>query len=241
MANIADLGRRLFLKPVASDGAASASAKPVNDGPSVYASAQRAWNDIYGSAVNEKKFWRAAALVLAAALLVDKGIGAFRAQELPFKPYVVQFNGDHHVVADQLGDTIDDRMRRYALRTFVEAARTVTNDKALQQRAVRTALAMVPAQSRCLGTINEMIQARNRGGASEVTVSVSRVNAVRETDSSWSLEWREVTRGATGRVSAETSWRASIAATDGTVRSQDAAMLNPFGIFITDCDWQERR
>ncbi len=183
-------------------------------------------------------------LLAAALLLIDLGATAaliyFRA---------VHTQRVHVVEVDHLGnvrghgpprpfDTHDERIVRAQLRAWIELARTVTVDEALQRRFVDHATARTAGLARA--ALNEML-----GGArnpflvrQRETVEVDDVTALPVAGiDSWELQWTERRRAAvTGAARRQERWRALVTFTWRAPDHEEIA-ANPLGFQVETITW----
>ncbi len=203
-----------------------------------YQKAAQVWDERLGSARVQARNWRLACLAsLAIAGVLAAGLW-HTARRSTVVPYVVEVDafGAARAVGPMPGEhRPGDGQIAYHLAAFVENVRTVPIDPVVLRRNWLRAYAYVA--SRAAGRLGDYARSadpfRNVG---ERTVTVELTSAVRSSDTSFELRWREDEsfRGA----AAETRWyTALLSYVVQPPRDAAALRANPLGIYITDFHW----
>ncbi len=203
-----------------------------------YQKAAQVWDERLGSARVQARNWRLACLgSLAIAGVLAVGLW-HTAQRSTVIPYVVEVDalGAARAVGPVPGDhRPGDGQIAYHLAEFVESVRTVPIDPVVLRKNWMRAYAYVA--SRAAARLTDYARTadpfRNVG---ERTVTVEMSSAVRSSETSFELRWREDEsfRGGT----AETRWfTALVSYVVQPPRDAEALRANPLGIYITDFNW----
>ena len=77
---------------------------------------------------------------------------------------------------------------------------------------------------------------------SKETRIVKRINSILPvTDSTWSIEWEEITRGISdGEITKTAKYNAIITILNKDPETDRQRELNPFGIWIIDIEWEKK-
>lgn len=216
-------------------------ADAVNPPRDPYAAARGEFNEVWGSFVTQARNWRFIALMLGLVVILET-IGLVRvASQSKFIPYIVEV--DKFGAAQSVGfadhQHASDRIKRAYLVGFIRDVRRVTVDPIMQKEAVARTFAMVAEGSAAQQKVTEYFTATNpyRRGQTE-TVSTDVSEPLRISDQSWQISWKETTRDLTGKVLEERYWKATLAVAENPASSEEALLLNPAGLYVTDIDWR---
>jgi type IV secretory pathway TrbF-like protein len=206
-----------------------------------YDSARKGWNDRVENAESSMRAWRWAALgtgVLLAGALA--GLVA-AANQRPPRPLTVRVNTDgsaqvvgHAEIDFQPGPT----ELRYFLQHWLKLTREVPLDPVIVKSAWNEAYKFTTPQ-----TANKLnAYARQSGspmakvGVETVAVQVRAVIPV--TPTSYQARWTETTFSDQGQVKDTAQWTATFTIKVNAPTSDEVAMVNPLGLYITDFNWQ---
>jgi type IV secretion system protein VirB5 len=227
---------------------ASPPSPDVSKAENPYLAARRTWNEHVGEVVQSRQTWQlVGVLSLLIALAAVGGIAVIGAQS-KFQPYVVEVDklGQFRVVSVvERAIASDTRNLESAVQAFVENARLVTPDTALQRKAIFAVYAMLNPQDAAAAKMNEFLngtEALNpfRRAAREV-VSIDIDSVLRQTDATWQVDWVETTNDRQGApIGAPARYRALLtvyqAPPDPGV-TEEQFRRNPFGIYVRDYSW----
>jgi type IV secretion system protein VirB5 len=220
---------------------------PVGQRPSTppesshYDSARKGWNDRVEKAESGMRSWRWATLgtgVMLAGALV--GLIAV-ANRQPPKPLTVRVNTDGS--AQVVGPAVVDFQPgptelRYFLQHWLKLTRAVPLDPVIVKSAWNEAYTFTTPQ-----TANKLnAYARQPGspmskvGVETVAVQVRSVIPV--TPTSYQARWTETTFSEQGQIKDTAQWTATFTIKVNAPTTDDVAMVNPLGLYITDFNWQ---
>ena len=220
---------------------------PVGQRPSTppesihYDSARKGWNDRVEKAESGMRSWRWATLgtgvMLAGALA---GLIAV-ANRQPPKPLTVRVNtdGSAQVVGPSEVDFQPGPTElRYFLQHWLKLTRAVPLDPVIVKSAWNEAYTFTTPQ-----TANKLnAYARQPGspmskvGVETVAVQVRSVIPV--TPTSYQARWTETTFSEQGQIKDTAQWTATFTIKVNAPTTDDVAMVNPLGLYITDFNWQ---
>ncbi len=220
---------------------------PVGQRPSAppesrhYDSARKGWNDRVENAENSMRAWRWATLGTGMLLAGAVAGLVMAANQRPPKPLTVRVNTDGsaqvvgHAETDfQPGPT----ELRYFLQHWPKLTREVPLDPVIVKSAWNEAYTFTTPQ-----TANKLnAYARQPGspmakvGVETVAVQVRAVIPV--TPTSYQARWTETTYSDQGQVKDTAQWTATFTIKVNAPTSDEVAMVNPLGLYITDFNWQ---
>lgn len=204
------------------------------------------YRDRYHDLAAARRNWQLVALF---ALLLDGflSVGLFyQAARSRISPYVVEVDRLGHAMA--FGPAVElkapeERFYRYALSSWIVAARTVygPEDVEPQRRAANTAYAYVRGEAAqrltsYYSTHNPILLSRDRTVSVEIR-SVLKTGADARGATFWELEWVESHRGRGGSSLERQLWRASARTLLDPPRTSDTVLLNPLGLYLVSFDW----
>ena len=201
-----------------------------------YLNARQEWLERYGSYIAARDRWRLVSVccLLIAALAVAGNV----IQSLQFKvvPYLVEVDklGDVRSArrADVMGP-VPDRVVQAALARYVVSWRTVTPDRGLQRRMISEVSAFSTAAA--TGMLREWYAANNpyeRAREKMVEVEIKSL-PLPVGDSSWRIEWLEITRNHSGVAMEKTKYEATMIVGTIPPNSDQQIMSNPTGTHVT--------
>jgi type IV secretory pathway TrbF-like protein len=221
------------------------------EGANPYLSARRTWNDHVGDQVASRRAWQMLGVLCLSIALVAVGGMIYIGSQSKFVPYVVE--------VDKLGQTIavspvspakgvDQRVIHAAMANFIQSARMVTPDVALQRKAILGAYAMLFASDPATAKMNEFLNGRPEANpfkrAEKETVSTEIVSVIEQTPQTWQVDWTETVRDRQGfvkvppyRMRALVSMYVTEPAAD---ISEEQIRNNPLGIYVSDFAWSKQ-
>lgn len=209
-----------------------------------YLAARREWNERYGSYISRANNWRLAALgSIAVSIIAVSGLVYISAQH-KIVPYAVEFDGNGEVtkiVRTTVASAPNDRQMIAALRNWVIGARTVYTDQRAQKALIDTTYAMTYPDSACYQTIATYHREKNpyqRAANETVEIAVNAVVPI--TDSTWQIEWTEVTKQRSGKLVDTRQYQASVTTVLSPPINEEQIMVNPLGIYAQQCSWSAR-
>lgn len=223
---------------------AQAPATPENP----YLSARRKWNDHVASIVAERQTWQLIGLMSLLIALAAVGGMIHIGSQSRFIPYVVEVDKHGQTLAAgplTPSQEIDARVVHAALSDWINCARLVTPDAALQRRCVFKLYSMLSPNDPATPKMNEWLNGTpesspfNRAKREMVSLEIRTV--IPQTSETWQVEWLEMTRSRQGIVSAKpVVWRALITtyiAEPNPETTDDQLRNNPLSIYVRDFSW----
>ncbi len=210
--------------------------------------ARAEYRDRYHDLAAARRSWQLVALF---ALVLDGLLSLgllYQAARSRITPYVVEVDRLGHAAA--FGPAADlrvpeERFYRYALSTWLVAARSVygPEDVEQQRRAANTAYAYVRGEAAQRLTAyytghNPLLLARERTVSLEVR-SVLKTGGDGRGGTFWELEWLEVHRGRGGNTLDRRLWRATARTVLDPPRTSDTVLQNPLGLYLVSFDWTQ--
>ncbi|CAD7741911.1 MULTISPECIES: conjugal transfer protein TrbF [Xanthomonas] len=223
-----------------------ASTEPQTDNP--YLNARRAWNEHTGSVVSQKQTWQMVGILSLMIVLAAVGGVIHIGSQSKFVPFIYE--------VDKLGQTraigpmtqaskVSANIVQAAVTDFVNDARLVTPDVALQRKAVYRIYSKLgpndPATAKMNEWLNGKAEASPFARAAVETVSTEIVSAIPQTPDTWQVDWIETTRDRQGVIKGQPV-RMRVLATVYIVEpneNTDEAQVrnNPAGVYIRDFSW----
>lgn len=236
----------IFKKPVRAEILADTRGPRNTENP--YLTASRSWNSHVGSVVSERQTWQVIGIL--SLLIALAGIGGMIhiGSQSKFIPYIVE--------VDKLGQTVaagtvqaaakaDPRVIQATVADFINDARMVTPDVALQRRAVFRLYAKLAPNDPATPKMNEWLNgtpdASPFARATKEMVSLEIKTVIPQTPTTWQVEWLESTRDRQGNLKSKpVAWRAlvTIYTAEVTTDTTDEQLRNnPLSIYVRDYSW----
>jgi type IV secretion system protein VirB5 len=221
------------------------------EGHNPYLSARRTWNEHVGDQVASRQTWQMLGLLCLLIALAGVGGMVYIGSQSKFIPYVVE--------VDKLGQTIavssvdrakgvDQRVIHASMASFIQSARMVTPDVALQRKAIFGVYAMLSPDDAATAKMNEFLNGRPDWNpfkrAEKETVSTEIVSVLAQTPETWQVDWTETVRDRQGfvkippyRMRALVSMYVVEPAPDV---GEEQIRNNPLGIHVSDFAWSKQ-
>ncbi len=208
---------------------------------------RREWNDRYGLMAYQTRLWQGAfgaAMVVVLALTVvvvkvsnESTIKAFAVetnQGVPISMHPMEALGDSSVNEQQIIN--------YALNEFIIGTRGVLGDNEAEKNVLAKVYAF--ASEKALIFLNGYYKEAQNNPFEKVaktTTQVTIVNTLSLSPHTAQVIWDETERDSmSGEIISKNRWIASMTYKRGPVNAQ-IALLNPFGIYITDLSWSKNQ
>lgn len=213
-----------------------------------YLSARRSWNEHVGGLAASRRMWQLVAILsLLIVLAAVGGIIAIGSQS-KFVPYVVKVDDLGTAVATSRADKmgpVDGRVVQAQVGSFIQSARMVTTDIALQRQAIFRVYSMLLPNDPAIGKMNEYLNGAPEttpfARAATRTVSVDINSAIPQTSQTWQVDWTETERDRTGGLAQPPmKMRALVTvrvAPPSTATTEQQLHDNPLGIYVGDFSW----
>lgn len=203
------------------------------------------WNEIFADALAAKRNWQMVAfgeLVIIFTLAIGLIVIAAKAE---IRPYVVEVDnlGRAMAVAPAVAaDLRDDKIIRAHLYHFIELSRAVIADPHAMRKNLHEVynLVLPSVKENVLDVyykINNPLEMGMRLSRQVVPLSF-----LRQSNNSFIVEWKEITRDMSHKLIGEGQWKALI--TIERIRDQYEKQVelnpaNPFGIYIKNISWNK--
>ena len=213
-----------------------------------YLSARRSWNEHVGGLAASRRMWQLVAILsLLIVLAAVGGIIAIGSQS-KFVPYVVKVNDLGDAVATRRADRaapVDGRVVQAQVGSFVQSARMVTSDIALQRQAIFRVYSMLLPNDPAMGKMNDWLNGNQEttpfARAAQKTVTVEIASVIPQTSQTWQVDWTETERDRQGGlIQPPMKMRALVTirgATPTTGTTEQQIDDNPLGIYVSDHSW----
>lgn len=217
-----------------------------NDNP--YLTARRSWNEHVNSVVSSRQTWQVVGILSLLIALVSVGGMIHIGRQSKFIPYVVE--------VDKLGRTIaagpvtattrtDPRVLHATVAAWIEHARMVTPDAALQRKAVYSVYAHLTPNDPATAKMNQWLNGSDDASpfkrAAKEMVSIDIDSVLPQTPNTWQVDWTENTRDRQGVLNGPPiNMRALITVytAQATAQTTEEEMRdNPLGIYVRDFSW----
>lgn len=213
-----------------------------------YLTARRTWNEHVGSVVSSRQTWQVVGILSLMIALAGVGGVIYIGSQSKFIPYVVEVDklGAIQAAGPVTGsDTADPRVLRATVSNFIENARLVSPDIALQRKAVFGVYAHLAPNDSAITKMNEWMNGSADANpfkrATKEMVSIDITSVMPQTPTTWQVDWRETTRDRQGVLKGEPAqMRALITvytADTSTQTSEEQMRKNPLGIYVRDYSW----
>ena len=210
-----------------------------------YLNAQRAWNDQFGRIMSSRQMWQVVALVCLLVTLVAVGGIVEIGRQSKVVPYVVEVNKLGEALAmrpAQAAQSVDQRVVRANVASFISDARLVTSDGPLQRAAVLRVYADLAANDPATAKMNEWLNGTPESNpfkrAATEMVSVDIKSVMPQTDSTWQVDWVETVRDRKGVITGVPClMRALVTVYVQPPIAEEQIRQNPLGIFVRDFSW----
>lgn len=201
-----------------------------------YVNARQEWLERYGCYIAARDRWRfiAVCCLFITALAVAGNV----IQSLQFKvvPYMVEVDKLGEVRAARRADVmglVPDRVIQAALARYVISWRTVTPDRGLQRRMISEVSAFSTATA--TGVLREWYAGNNpyeRARERMVEVEIKSL-PLPVGDSSWRIEWLEITRNHSGVTIDRAKFEATMIVSTIPPSTDQQIVMNPTGTHVT--------
>ncbi|EKF73359.1 conjugal transfer protein TrbF [Alcanivorax hongdengensis A-11-3] len=222
--------------------------KRQGDDENPYLTARRTWNEHVGSVVSSRQTWQVVGILSLMIALAGVGGVIHIGSQSKFIPYVVEVDklGAAQAAGPVTGsDSADPRVLGATVSEFIENARMVSPDVALQRKAVFSVYAHLapndPATTKMNEWLNGNADASPFKRATKEMVSIDITSVLPQTPTTWQVDWTETTRDRQGVLKGQPAqMRALITVytADTSTQTTEAQMRNnPLGIYVRDYSW----
>ncbi|SEA65514.1 VirB8/TrbF family protein [Nitrosospira multiformis] len=215
-----------------------------------YLSARRTWNEHMGDMAVSRRNWQMLGLLSLLIALASVGGVIHIGSQAKFIPYVVEVDklGQTLAVAPvERAQEVDARIVHAAVASFIQQARMVTPDVALQRKAIFGVYAMLSPEDPATAKMNEFMNGRPEASpfrrAEREMVSTEIVSVIAQSPQTWQADWTETVRDRQGIVKNSYRMRALVTvyvAEPSPDISEAQLRNNPLGIYVSDFAWSRQ-
>lgn len=213
-----------------------------------YLNARRQWNDHVSSVVSSRQSWQVFGILLGLIALACVGGIIQIGSQSKFVPYVIEVDKLGRAVAAgpvTAASTTDPRVLTATVASFIEQARMVTPDVALQRKAVFGVYAHLAPNDPATAKMNEWMNGTPESSpfvrAAKEMVSTEITSVLQQSPDTWQVDWEETTRDRQGIAKgASVYMRALVTVYSAAPTSQtteEQLRSNPLGIYVRDFSW----
>lgn len=213
-----------------------------------YLSARRSWNEHVGGLAASRRMWQLMAILSFLIVLAAVGGIITIGSQSKFIPYVVKVDDLGTAVATTRADRaapVDGRVVQAQLGQFIQSARFVTSDIALQRQGIFRVYSMLLPNDPAMGKMNDWLNGNAEttpfARAASRTVTVEIASVIPQTAQTWQVDWTETERDRQGGlIQPPMKMRALVTirvAAPNTGTTEQQIHDNPLGIFVSDYSW----
>lgn len=206
-----------------------------------YVAARREWDERYGDIITRAKNWRFIAILSTIATLVAAAGTVVLSVRSKVVPFVVAIDSLGRTVSAGPAEettTVDERLKKAALFTWIEELRLVTTDPVAQRRAIDRVYAHLAMGSEAQGFVTAFYRSDPpQKRAQTQTVSIEVKSVLPNSDRTYEIEWIETTHDLKGGVQSTDHWKGSFTIALNPPSDERLMRINPLGIYVTDAAW----
>ena len=208
--------------------------------------ARSEWNNVNGSVLASRQAWMVTAILALLVTLASVAGMIYIGSQSKIMPFVVEVDKAGTVIG---GGTVDmnpkasDRVKQAFVASFITQARMITPDITLLRRAVEFVRDTVRQGDPAYVKLSEYWQNNPPNiRAEKELVEVQIVSTLAASESTWEVEWVEISRARDGTLQSRTPMRALVTITSDPSRITNTALMrkNPLGLFVTDINWSPK-
>jgi len=216
-----------------------------------YLAARRSWNDHVGAVMTSRQTWQVMGILCLMIALASVGGIIHIGSQSKFIPYIIEVDKLGQALAvspAQLIATPDQRVVHSAVASFINDARIVTPDIALQRKAVFRVYSMLSANDPATAKANQWFNGTEESSpftrATKETVSIEINSVIPQTPDTWQVDWIEIVNDRQGILQGE-PFRMRALVTVYTIPStpqttEEQVRMNPLGIYVRDFSWSKQ-
>ena len=222
--------------------------KPETETENPYLTARRTWNEHVGSVVSAKQTWQVVGLLSLLIALAGVGGMIHIGSKSKFIPYVVQVDKlgasrASGIVNSSVGS--DPKLLGATVSEFIENARLVSPDVALQRKAVFNIYAHLSPNDPATIKMNEWLNGTSESSpfkrAAKEMVNIDITSVLPQTPTTWQVDWIETRRDRQGVLKGQPSEMRGLItvyqANISTNKTEEDMRKNPLSIYVRDFSW----
>lgn len=219
--------------------------QPTSSSDNPFLSARRSMNERVGLFLEKIRAWQIMSIMEFAVILALLAMLSDAFHTPKYIPYVVELDKLGTVVnatPATVAKKVDDRVMKATLASFINNIRMVTPDISLQRKAVQSVFAQVSTQDPAYYWVNKWYAVDPLTRSKEVLVSTEIQSILKQSDTTWQIEWIEFVRNHAGELMSTDTYRALMTVYEGSTSADltpEELMKNPLSIFIKDLSWQK--
>ena len=208
------------------------------------------WNAHVGAVLSAARTWKCIAIISLLISFISISGVVYIGSKSKFVPYLVEVDNLGQVQAVKIADDAsqsDERIIHASLATWISSARIITPDVYLQRDAVFKVYAMLSPQDPATQKMNEWYGRDDQSSpfkrAETETVSVEINSVIPQSETTWRVDWTEITRSRDGAMKAPpVRYEALITiylVRTTSATSEEDIRKNPLGLFIKEFSWSK--
>jgi type IV secretion system protein TrbF len=216
-----------------------------------YLDARRSWNEHVGSVVSSRQAWQVTGMLSLLVALASVGGMVYIGSQSKFVPYVVEVDklGQAAAVRSaQTAEPTNERVIHAYLAAFVNDARQVTPDIALQRAAIFRVYALLSGNDPATVEMNQFLNGNPEANpfkrAEQETVAVQIESVMRQTPESWQVDWLETVHDRQGAVKTPPFHMRALLSVylvpPTAATTEEQLRRNPLGVYIKDFRWSKQ-
>ncbi len=230
---------------------AMADGRRRGEGSNPYLSARRTWNEHMGDLAASRQTWQMLGLLSLLIALGSVGGMIYIGSQSKFIPYVVEVDKLGQTLAVAPADRVhgvDQRAIHAAVASFIQQARMVSPDVALQRKAIFSVYAMLDPDDPATAKMNEFMNGRPESSpfkrAEREMVSTEIVSVIAQSPQTWQVDWTETVRDRQGIMKSPPYRMRALVTVYVTEPAPDISEAqlrnNPLGIYVSDFAWSKQ-
>ena len=205
--------------------------------------ARREWDDRVATHVRKERLWQKIAFGCMAVAAVGVVSSVILSNRMTIVPHIVEVDREGTVVstygAQELRQTVDDRIYRSVISSWIVAFRTVTIDTAMQNRLLHQVESNLFGGTQAYDRIRTLLREQSpfqRAATMVVQPKVTEIRKLVAQANSWYVQWTERVSPRAGGEVMEYSYSATLVCGQGSINTKKLA-TNPLGIYIVEIDF----
>ena len=223
--------------------------KPESNNP--YVNGRRKWNEHIALPMTTAFTWQIVGLLSLLIALTAVGGMVYVGSQSKFVPYVVQVDKVGQAVAVGRADQspgVSQQIRHAFVARFINDARMVTPDVALQKKAIFRVYSMLSQNDPASGKMRSWYSSGEDSSpfkrASRETVEVDITSVLPQTKDTWQVDWIETVRDRQGNLKKQPyRMRALVTlyvSAPSASTPEEEMRQNPLGVYVKDFSWTKQ-
>ncbi len=211
-----------------------------------YMRAKQEWDARMGSTLVQARNWRTATFAALGAVMLSIGGMVYLGKLPKAVPHIIEV--DHLGAATYRGPvgqsgadySPSDAVVKYHLQRFIEDTRSISSDAAVLKKNWLDAYTLVTGKGGNMLTayVSQPEHEPFHRAADGERVSVEVISAVRVSQDTWQVDWRETSWDKNGnQTGAPVLWRGMFHTVLQTPKSEEAMARNPIGLYVDEFHW----